>query len=160
MSEALNRIKTIITRMSVEGDAQTVWLGPIPRVPRTRQIPRTLGNTMAEYDELKGTDWKWQSMDGAMTKSPLGGGKNWEKPDRSRQARRQTLDADRWPRGSGVTRDCEPFGVKLEYFISGSVFCVSGFSASARTWSMSIVSCILRMNTFAIFSTLADGQAW
>jgi len=31
------------------------------------------------YDELKGLDWKWQSVDGAMTKAPLGGeatGKN------------------------------------------------------------------------------------
>ena len=28
------------------------------------------------YDELKGLDWAWQSMDGAMTKAPLGGGKN------------------------------------------------------------------------------------
>jgi len=26
------------------------------------------------YDELKGLDWSWLSMDGAMTKSPLGGG--------------------------------------------------------------------------------------
>jgi transposase len=49
-----------------------------------------------EYDDLKGIDWEWQSMDGAMTKSPLGGEKNREKPDRSRQAGRQTLDADRW----------------------------------------------------------------
>src|ERR1051325_10035127 len=53
---------------------------------------------LEEYDGLKGIDWKWQSMDGAMTKSPLGGEKNREKPDRSWQARRQTLDADRWPR--------------------------------------------------------------
>ena len=37
-----------------------------------------------EYDDLKGIDWKWQSMDGAMTKSPLGGEKNRQKPDRSR----------------------------------------------------------------------------
>jgi hypothetical protein len=28
------------------------------------------------YDEVKGIDWSWQSMDGAMTKAPLGGGKN------------------------------------------------------------------------------------
>ena len=41
---------------------------------------------LCEYDDLKGIDWKWQSMDGAMTKSPLGGEKNREKPDRSRQA--------------------------------------------------------------------------
>lgn len=51
---------------------------------------------LIEYDRLKGIDWKWQSMDGAMTKSPLGGEKNREKPDRSRQARGQTLDVDRW----------------------------------------------------------------
>jgi transposase len=52
---------------------------------------------LTEYDELKGIDWKWQSLDGAMTKSPLGGEKNREKPDRSWQAGRETLDADRWP---------------------------------------------------------------
>ncbi len=38
---------------------------------------------LLEYDELKGIQWQWQSMDGAMTKSPLGGEKNREKPDRS-----------------------------------------------------------------------------
>jgi len=48
---------------------------------------------LCEYDELKGIAWKWQSMDGAMTKAPLGGEKNRQKPDRSRQARRQTLYA-------------------------------------------------------------------
>ena len=53
---------------------------------------------LIEYDELKGIDWKWQSMDGAMTKSPLGGEKNREKPDRSWQTRRQAIDTDRWPR--------------------------------------------------------------
>ena len=53
---------------------------------------------LTEYDELKGIDWKWQSMDGAMTKSPLGGEKNREKPDRSWQAWRQAIDLDRWPR--------------------------------------------------------------
>jgi putative transposase len=31
---------------------------------------------LTEYDDLKGIDWKWQSMDGAMTKAPLGGEKN------------------------------------------------------------------------------------
>ena len=53
---------------------------------------------LTEYDELKGIDWKWQSMDGAMTKSPLGGEKNREKPDRSWQAWRQAIDSDRWSR--------------------------------------------------------------
>jgi len=29
-----------------------------------------------EYDDLKGLDWEWQAMDGAMTKAPLGGKRN------------------------------------------------------------------------------------
>jgi transposase len=55
---------------------------------------------LAEYDELKGIDWKWQSMDGAMTKSPLGGEKNRQKPDGSRQAGCEALDAGRRPRST------------------------------------------------------------
>jgi putative transposase len=35
---------------------------------------------LGDYDELKGIDWAWQSMDGAMTKAPLGGEKNRPKP--------------------------------------------------------------------------------
>ncbi len=31
---------------------------------------------LLEYDELKGLDWQWLSMDGAMTKAPLAGEKN------------------------------------------------------------------------------------
>lgn len=42
---------------------------------------------LEEYDDLKGIEWKWQSMDGAMTKAPLGGEKNRSKSNRSRQAR-------------------------------------------------------------------------
>jgi putative transposase len=60
---------------------------------------------LSEYDDLQGIDWQWQSMDGAMTKSPLGGEKNWEKPDRSRQAGGQAFDANRWPwRAAGRRR--------------------------------------------------------
>jgi len=44
---------------------------------------------LAEYDALKGIDWSWQSMDGAMSKAPLGGGKNRPESDRSGQARHQ-----------------------------------------------------------------------
>jgi transposase len=58
------------------------------------------------FDELTGIDWVWLSMDGAMTKAPLGGEKDGTKPDRPWQSRRQTLAADRgaWGanrRGSG-----------------------------------------------------------
>lgn len=43
-----------------------------------------------EYDECKGIDWSWQSMDGAMTKAPLGGEKNRAQSNRQGQERRQT----------------------------------------------------------------------
>ena len=60
---------------------------------------------LVEYDSLQGIDWEWQSVDGAMTKAPLGGEKNREKPDRSRQVGSQTLDAHRWPwRAAGRRR--------------------------------------------------------
>ena len=41
---------------------------------------------LLEYDRLQGIDWEWLSMDGAMTKSPLGGEKNRAKPYRPRKA--------------------------------------------------------------------------
>lgn len=44
---------------------------------------------LEEYDELKGIAWDWQSMDGAMTKAPLGGEKNRAESDGPRQRRRQ-----------------------------------------------------------------------
>ena len=65
---------------------------------------------LEEYDELKGIDWQWQSLDGAMTKAPLGGEKNREKPNRSEQAGRQAIGVDRrrrcahWSRGLGCER--------------------------------------------------------
>lgn len=48
-----------------------------------------------DYDELKGIDWSWQSMDGAMTKAPLGGGKNRPQSHGQGQKRGQTQCADR-----------------------------------------------------------------
>jgi len=60
-----------------------------------------------QFDELKGVDWRWLSMDGAMTKAPLGGEKNRRQPHRSGQTRRQTQPADRgaWrPAGRGRGR--------------------------------------------------------
>lgn len=53
---------------------------------------------LEEYDELKGIDWTWQSLDGAMTKAPLGGEKDREEPHRPRQAGGQALRADGRPR--------------------------------------------------------------
>jgi transposase len=53
---------------------------------------------LEEFDDLQGLEWEWQSMDGAMTKAPLGGEKNRGQSDRSSQARNQTQLADRGTR--------------------------------------------------------------
>ena len=50
---------------------------------------------VAQFDELQGIDWAWLSLDGAMTKAPLGGEKDGAEPDRPRQRRRQAQSADR-----------------------------------------------------------------
>ena len=42
-----------------------------------------------QFAELKGLDWQWLSMDGAMTKAPLGGGKNRPQSYRPRHRWRQ-----------------------------------------------------------------------
>lgn len=52
------------------------------------------------YDEAKGIDWSWQAMDGAMTKAPLGGGKNRPQPHRSGEKGGQAKRSDRGQRGS------------------------------------------------------------
>ena len=58
---------------------------------------------LAQYDEVKGIDWEWLSMDGAMTKAPLGGEKNRPQPYRSRQGRRKAQRADGGERGAHWT---------------------------------------------------------
>lgn len=54
--------------------------------------------SLTEYDQLKGIDWEWQSMDGAMTKAPLGGEKHGSQPHRPGQGRGQAQRALRGPR--------------------------------------------------------------
>lgn len=49
---------------------------------------------LLEYDDMKGLEWRWQSMDGAMTKAPLGGEKNRSQPHRQGQRRRETQSVD------------------------------------------------------------------
>jgi putative transposase len=47
---------------------------------------------LAEYDELIGLDWTWQSVDGAMTKAPLGGDATGRNPtDRGKQGTKRSL---------------------------------------------------------------------
>lgn len=58
---------------------------------------------LEEYDELEGIQWEWQSIDGTMTKAPLGGEKNRPKPHGSGQIGNQAIVAYRW-RGDPVGR--------------------------------------------------------
>src|ERR1700760_4728734 len=47
---------------------------------------------LQEYDELKGLDWEWLSMDGAMTKAPLGGERTGKNPtDRGKRGAKRSL---------------------------------------------------------------------
>ncbi len=54
------------------------------------------------YDELIGLDWSFLSLDGAMTKAPLGGEKNRPQPYRPRKKRDETQSAGRRSRHSTV----------------------------------------------------------
>ncbi|MGH7162831.1 MAG: IS5 family transposase [Planctomycetota bacterium] len=52
-----------------------------------------------EYESLKGIKWDWQSIDGAMTKAPLGGKKTGPNPtDRAKSGTKRSLLTD----GAGV----------------------------------------------------------
>jgi len=55
---------------------------------------------LREYDALEGIDWGWQSLDGAMTKAPLGGEKNRPQSRGSRQIRDQAFPSYGWRRRS------------------------------------------------------------
>ena len=62
---------------------------------------------LLEYDKLAGIQWDWQSIDGAMTKAPLGGEKYGAKSHGSGQIRNQAKPAYRWrrrPAGRGGQR--------------------------------------------------------
>ena len=76
---------------------------------------------LLEYDDLVGLEWKWQSMDGAMTKAPLGGEKNRAQPDRSGQAGDQAERTDRGPRRAD----------RVGRFLSDTAFAPSRFDTGA-----------------------------
>lgn len=50
---------------------------------------------LLEYDRVKGIEWTWQAVDGAMTKSPLGGGATGPNPtDRAKCGTKRSLLCD------------------------------------------------------------------
>jgi putative transposase len=47
---------------------------------------------LEEYDEVKGLEWKWQAVDGAITKAPLGGQATGANPtDRAKRGTKRSL---------------------------------------------------------------------
>ena len=60
---------------------------------------------LIEYERRKRISWRWQSLDTAMTKAPLGGEKNRAKSHRSPQAWSETVGADRRSRGGARHSD-------------------------------------------------------
>jgi putative transposase len=54
-----------------------------------------------KFDEWKGIDWEWLSMDGAMTKAPFGGEKNRPQSHGSGQKWGAAQSADRGAGGAG-----------------------------------------------------------
>ncbi len=53
---------------------------------------------LLEYDEFSGIKWDWQSIDGAITKAPLGGEKNRTKSNGPSQGRNQAKPSYGWRR--------------------------------------------------------------
>lgn len=50
---------------------------------------------LEEYDDIKELDWSWQSVDGAMTKAPLGGEKTGPNPtDRGKSGAKRSLQTE------------------------------------------------------------------
>ena len=65
-------------------------------------------NGLQAYDELVGLDWEWQSLDGVMTKAPLGGGATGPNP------------TDRAKRGTKRSQLCEGHGLPLAVTVDGA----------------------------------------
>ena len=65
-------------------------------------------NGLQEYDELVGLDWEWQSLDGVMTKAPLGAGATGPNP------------TDRAKRGTKRSQLCEGHGLPLAVTVDGA----------------------------------------
>lgn len=59
---------------------------------RQRLFKRMWRAGLAEYDEIKGLEWKWQALDAAMTKAPLGGAATGPNPtDRAKLGTKRSL---------------------------------------------------------------------
>jgi putative transposase len=77
----------------------------------------------AEYDELVGIEWEWQSLDGVMTKAPFGGATGANPTARGKRGtKRSTL--------------CEGYGLPL--VVAGAN--VPDMKLTAPTWDVLVVA--------------------
>jgi len=61
---------------------------------------------LIEYDQIKGLDWEWQTIDGTMTKAPLGGEATGHNPtDRRKRGTKRSMHTE----GNGI-----PIGVAVD----------------------------------------------
>jgi putative transposase len=59
---------------------------------RKKVFEKVWNQALQSYDELKGLEWEWQSVDGAMTKAPLGGEATGRNPtDRGKKGTKRSL---------------------------------------------------------------------
>jgi putative transposase len=63
---------------------------------------------LAEFDELVGIDWEWQSLDGVMTKAPFGGAATGPNP------------TDRGKQGTKRSQLCEGHGLPVAVVVAGA----------------------------------------
>jgi transposase len=71
---------------------------------------------LLDYDELKGLDWEWQAMDGAMTKAPLGKEQTGPNPtDRAKRGVKRSLLVE----GHGLPLDLAIEGANRNDFKMG-----------------------------------------
>lgn len=76
---------TTICKHSVAHDRFQEWIA-------TRVFKEFWRRGLLMYDETKGLNLKWQSLDGAMTKAPLGGEATGANPtDRAKKGRREAF---------------------------------------------------------------------
>jgi putative transposase len=63
---------------------------------------------LAEFEELEGVEWEWQSLDGVMTKAPFGGAATGPNP------------TDRGKRGTKRSMLCEGHGLPIGVAVAGA----------------------------------------
>src|SRR5258708_14689384 len=83
--------------MPYQGNWDTVPPSMIAfRSGRSNTFSRRTGRAgLTEYDEVQGIEWEWQSVDGAMTKAPLGKDATGPNPtDRGKRGTKRSLLTD------------------------------------------------------------------